>query len=909
MKAPYYTKTQVDSKVDDLEVQISNISDGTSGKAYPDLESAMGVIPLPNNGIIFTIDEANEVEKGVYAYDSTEINGYRFVREIGAPLLKSEYSEEETILGKNLFDKETMYITGYAISTTTGARTVSATSTIGRIENGIEPNTIYSISGRSAASGSRAALTCITSTGTRVVPKTITDDNRPNHSTSIGNSNFKTPADCVAIEFTIAFTTTPDTFVNTLQVELGANATSYEPYSLIKYDRLKKEKLPNDVAYLNDIPDVTSSVKTINIHNVPMMLLTGASHLEVNGIFKNKGLVNYLSTLSDWNWENYSRSGSTHIATFNAIMTDTERYGVRVSELTAGGHCIIALGGNEVAYYTNIDGSYFKDNIIRLTSAIKSLGFKPIYMSQFGGYQHPFATIIKDVANSEGVLFIDADSYGDRFWNPRFLPFWFNGHTGTRLEHIKIHPIMRILNDSGFVRPTKSMKLFRPRLESISNISELLYDGNFDRMSKWIEVSVGHKMLKEDKENYYDRLDKVVASDHENANSEYNSLRRGNALSFEEYALVNFVAEDILSSLNKVSFSFETNEEVNVYVRNYVNSSLLVSTAGSSCIFTLEEPASIPLSTVLTDSNNPTFTFTVIEINGNDVITNPSADGWETAGATYGVLSYETNEYVYNYSKAGVSPTYLDNAKKPKGRWVDIEKDENDVYDITNLKVNSNYDKIEFLITSESTFELNKLELSYSGGNKKTDANSYKFGSLTEVFNDELLNQETTFNNIDDSDDWTFNNSNGSELFDGNVTYLDKNEDSVIRSIIPSFYTGNQILKLKNNDSILSKFAIPTITNGYINKVSIAIVGRYAPVFNDDETNLTNPLTQNTFDFRKVEVIVRKYGFVYSKEIWLNLWWNEHVIDFELDYTPGTATIEIKSTDDDIELLNIEIKK
>src|SRR5690606_13697856 len=64
----------------DLEEVVSNIADGTGGKAYPDLTTAMAVDPLPDDGVIFTIDESNETEKGIYAYESTEVNGYRFVR-------------------------------------------------------------------------------------------------------------------------------------------------------------------------------------------------------------------------------------------------------------------------------------------------------------------------------------------------------------------------------------------------------------------------------------------------------------------------------------------------------------------------------------------------------------------------------------------------------------------------------------------------------------------------------------------------------------------------------------------------------------------------------------------------------------------------------------------------------------
>lgn len=83
--SPYYNKIQVDVKVDNLEQQIANVADGTAGKAYPNLTTAMSITPLPEDGIIFTIDETNEAEKGVYRYDSTVTpEGYVFVRHIGA---------------------------------------------------------------------------------------------------------------------------------------------------------------------------------------------------------------------------------------------------------------------------------------------------------------------------------------------------------------------------------------------------------------------------------------------------------------------------------------------------------------------------------------------------------------------------------------------------------------------------------------------------------------------------------------------------------------------------------------------------------------------------------------------------------------------------------------------------------
>ena len=59
---------------------ISEFIYTTDGKSYESLSSAMVVVPLPENNTIFYIDEDNLTERGMYAYDSSEVSGYRFVR-------------------------------------------------------------------------------------------------------------------------------------------------------------------------------------------------------------------------------------------------------------------------------------------------------------------------------------------------------------------------------------------------------------------------------------------------------------------------------------------------------------------------------------------------------------------------------------------------------------------------------------------------------------------------------------------------------------------------------------------------------------------------------------------------------------------------------------------------------------
>lgn len=124
LNAPYYTKTQVDSKVDplkvdvegletttnnlnqqvnNLELEVGGIADGTGGKSYPDLTTAMAVTPLPEDNTIFLIDPDNEDESGKYRYDSNEPNGWKFLEELGAKG-KVEEGNTQAVSGGQVFD-------------------------------------------------------------------------------------------------------------------------------------------------------------------------------------------------------------------------------------------------------------------------------------------------------------------------------------------------------------------------------------------------------------------------------------------------------------------------------------------------------------------------------------------------------------------------------------------------------------------------------------------------------------------------------------------------------------------------------------------------------------------------------------------------------------------------------------
>lgn len=97
-------KALIHDGTDFKKVAVSEFIYATDGKSYESLSSAMAVIPLPENNTIFYIDESNLTEKGLYAYDSSEASGYRFVRDY-TPNGIVEQANTKAVSGGEVYEK------------------------------------------------------------------------------------------------------------------------------------------------------------------------------------------------------------------------------------------------------------------------------------------------------------------------------------------------------------------------------------------------------------------------------------------------------------------------------------------------------------------------------------------------------------------------------------------------------------------------------------------------------------------------------------------------------------------------------------------------------------------------------------------------------------------------------------
>ncbi len=719
------------------------------------------------------------------------------------------------------------------------------------------------------------------------------------------NGQFKTSPTAKFVQFNLLFNQAGvSDFEKVMLEEVGDVydpnfiPSSYQPYD----DSLRLNS--------NLLPKTQDAVKELSLKNTPTFLIVGASHGEGYGSVRDKSFASYLSNFLKWNVENFSQTGSDHIEHFNAIMNDIKYGGVKPSELN-GGVALIILGGNETAYYTNgVDGKYFKDNIIRLCTALESYGFKPILGSYYGDITSPFDMVLNDVAQEYKYEYININGYASRFYRNRYNPWWYNAHYASRTNVTQWHNYLKMLSDLD--SPSSAVKIYRNR-NTESDKNNLLFDNDFEKMKLWRELSIGHAPLKTQYNNYVDRLDlaftNIGSSVNEKILSEYNTLRLGGNLTFNKYGLIEFTFPTIANNLTDVLIKIPTEDSVNIYIRRYSNSNLAINLSGSSAMFLIDTVSpDIQVGAVYTDSNpnNAGVNFTVTSFANGYLIATPS-ESYEALGLFSGTLTKTSGSgsSTLVYSKVNSSPNanYFTKALKPKGEWIALPYNSNKQgYVLDNVNSFMSYDKLEVLIESNSiTFNISSPTVEYKSQGDKLIKNYTKPKLLgyAEKESTQILTY-TTFENA--LTEW--NLSNPSAVIWNGVTALGTH--------ITNYFSSrgiNNILRLNAGDFVYQD--LNNLGSLYeVKKYKLKIVGRFYPEEQTDTNNLTgNQITPSTFDFAKIEVrfkITDTDGY-FSKIVYLPANFVEEEIEMVFGGNEVSNQIRITAVDNRVELLECNL--
>ena len=694
----------------------------------------------------------------------------------------------------------------------------------------------------------------------------------------------------------------------------------YQPFA--EEYKVKKSALPDDIG------GGGNTVGTISLGNTPTFLLFGASHGEGYGSVKDKAFISYLSALLDWSVENYSRSGSDYIEHFNSLMIGQNISNVYPGNM-AGGVALVVLGGNEANYYTNgVDGKYFKANIIRCCSGLKSLGYRPILASYYGDMGRPWALVVREVAREYGYMYYDINGYGSRFYAPLYRPWWYDAHYATRTNGQQWYSFMKLLAD--IERPQTALKIFRNR-NPYMQIGELLFDNNFEKMRYWRELTLHHVPLKSGFEKYVDRLDLTVYTDTggntvnigavEGVQSEYNVARKGGTISMDDTGLLQFTFPAVGKYLKNVKFKIESDDTLEVYIRKYVDSTLQIGLSDASAAFgiTTTNP-NIVVGDVYTDSNNPGVNFTVEQFTGDaTLIANPDA-AFDAPGNTTGTLTRVSGTgsatLEYNTLRTAPGATYFANALNKLGKWETLAGN-NGEYELQGMTNYLDYDRCDLLVKKSGggAFVLKNVSAEYEATQLK-DVKRYdtaKMLGLVEGDGTQVLTK-TTFENP--QTDWALPVGRG-VVWDGKVTYTDANGVQQTGNHIPTYYASQkgvtQILRLDAGDVIQQ--ALPTMQGASyeVQRYKLKLTARYYPTEALDINSLPADVrTSQTFDFARIDVrfVLTGNNSYYTRTYYAPLQWVE--IEDELVFDAPISVpnqIQITAVDNRTEFMLCEIIK
>jgi|GEM_PF-2252540 len=382
----------------------------------------------------------------------------------------------------------------------------------------------------------------------------------------------------------------------------GGTSTTYTASGLTTNVRLQ-------ISFEGDnLSDVPAPLIRVNLNTVDRVGVVADSFWASAFVLQDKAPISDISSLTDWNFENYALSGSEHVgeasgvqSRYNAIRASTALYGTLAYPAYKATYALVALGTNDSLQSVSVNTVMDSDARV-VEETVRGLGAVPIVSSN-----HPDPTqwgfgqsaIYKSIAEQYGGYFLNNQQYAKRLGQKQMTfsnNLWLAGHPGMRANKFFLTSVTEMLDSLG--RPRSSCKIFRPRPGvTISTIADIYYRDDrrdFYRCKVWKEISTGHYALVSGSSAKWDRVSTLAPSDYGAVTSEYLTLMAGSSLAFTDYALIEFVAPH--TAKHCASAVFQMNDVgATVYIPNNLGGSYSTTgptgawtaVTGSSGVFTI----------------------------------------------------------------------------------------------------------------------------------------------------------------------------------------------------------------------------------------------------------------------------------------------------------------------------------
>lgn len=325
--------------------------------------------------------------------------------------------------------------------------------------------------------------------------------------------------------------------------------------------------------YAPGLQSQNTANKVITAHNSDAILIVGDSYSASHYTVKDKAYISNLSNLLPFRFKNIAISGDESLDMTARINKDIAYFDAQKPQSINARYAVIASYTND-GTFRGVNLAYYKANLTRLVHSIKACGIEPILATEFP-IDAPAAEIVRQIANEQGIRYIDAHKLNYEIGNLAKGPF-HQGHPGTRTNGVFWLPMYDALSK---LQAKNTIKIYRKRPQFVvNNISDLLCKDSIDKYTKYKELSVSHQRLADANARYYDELDGNNVYTYTATPDEY--LRLGNGgVSCSDYALIELTIDGTAQTLESLTLNIDTDAQV--YVRNYFDTPFAGKRAGT----------------------------------------------------------------------------------------------------------------------------------------------------------------------------------------------------------------------------------------------------------------------------------------------------------------------------------------
>ena len=369
---------------------------------------------------------------------------------------------------------------------------------------------------------------------------------------------------------------------STFQFEQSASATAY-----VAYKAGVKTLQSVDGAI---IPQVSNATETkVTLKDIERVIFFADSYTDGPYQLKGKGYLSVLSQFSDWNFENYAKSGDTFAMILARMQSDNPYFhsSLGIKGVSGGGYGFILSWTNEFSnnpINTANQLTIYLANLKLLCDAVKAQGLKPVICTEYytgnGTYGYLVQSALSEFCSRYGYLFVDIAQKASLIRGASDNPlFWYGSHPGVRTNSVFWSPLLPYIH--ALSRPKRSLKVYVKRASyTQSSIADFLYTGDSYRAKMFREIYVSQHAITSAYENYFDDLTTMKNAGQTGGTSlanDYMKLLNGEPVSMDDYALVETVVNANAGNISTFGLGM-ADVSATVYVRDWVNNAWVLLT-------------------------------------------------------------------------------------------------------------------------------------------------------------------------------------------------------------------------------------------------------------------------------------------------------------------------------------------